>query len=155
MPSLQDYQFEWLAPGQIPLVNKFYQQHGIRGKAGRHDRCAVLRQADSSIAAVAVLKSKSSYELLTHVGVVAELRRMGLASSLMKQMQPDFSAKTYCFPFSDLESLYLAQGFVRIEESTASDDVRKQFHVYLNQGRDILLMRYQQTGDSIDENIDS
>ena len=150
MTSLQDYTFEWIAPLHIPLVNKFYQAHAIRGKAGRHDRCAVLRTPDSTIVAVAVIKAKQRYALLTHVGVREDLRRQGLASLLMSQMQTEFNSQTYCFPFCYLESLYLTQGFVSIEEAKASLDVRNQYHIYQQQGRDILLMRYQLTDGTID-----
>lgn len=143
MPSLQDYTFEWLVSEQIPLANKFYQKHGIRGKVGRHDRCAILRQENQELVAVAVLKSKSNFELLTHVAVIERLRRGGLASYLMNQMTREFDKNTYCFPFAHLELLYLAQGFVKINESLAQENALRQFQIYRKQGRDILLMRYQ------------
>jgi len=149
MTSLQDYTFEWLASSQIPLANKFYQQHGIRGKAGRHDRCAVLRDLNGDLVASAVLKSKQNYELLTHVGVINELRRCGLASRLIRQMEPAFSNRTYCFPFTYLESLYLSQDFVKVDTSKALSDVVTQYQIYCKQGREILLMQYQTSNDNM------
>lgn len=153
MTSLQDYTFEWLAQKQNPLINKFYQQHAIRGKASRSDRCAVLRDMNLDIVAVAILKDKQHYELLTHVGVVRNLRRIGLATYLMSLMAGQFTSKTYCFPFTHLEALYFSQGFVKIETSDASNEVVRQFQVYRKQGRDILLMQYKTSKDlSFDNN---
>ncbi|MBT8448497.1 MAG: GNAT family N-acetyltransferase [Gammaproteobacteria bacterium] len=149
MSSLQDYTFEWLVSEQIPLANKFYQQHGIRGKVGRHDRCAILRQENQELVAVAVLKSKSNFDLLTHVAVIERQRRRGLASYLMSQMRNEFNSSTYCFPFVSLELLYTAQDFVKINESLAVEDALRQYLIYRKQGRDIVLMRYQASNNIV------
>ena len=149
MLSLQDYRFEWLTSEQLPLAGKFYQHHGIRGKVGRRDQCAVLRQPDSTIVAIAVIKQKDQYNLLNHVAVIKALRRKGLASHLLSLMACQFNTNTYCFPFTYLETLYMQHGFVKIKESQALDTVVKRFQVYVNHGRDILLMRYQVSDDSI------
>ena len=149
MTSVQDYQFEWLVPEQYPLAVKFYRQHNIRGKVGRADRCAILRNHEQEIVAIAVLKNKQNYHLLTHVGVIEELRRRGLATTLLTAMQSEFDHKTFCFPFTYLRGLYEKQQFQIVEHTEVPDTVHEQFSIYENQGRAILLMQFRALNDSM------
>lgn len=132
----------WLSDAEIPLANKFYRAHKFRGKARRHDPCAVIRNSKNHIIACGYLRQLTDAQLLAGVAVAPEYQGRGVARLLLRSMNESFSEQTYTFPYRNLVRFYESVGFVEEGVGGQPSAVVDRLHTYQRQGRDILVMHY-------------
>lgn len=128
---------------EIPLANKFYRSHNLRGKARRHDPCMVIRDGDRQIVACGSLRKLTDSQLLTGVAVIESHRGRGVARLLLEHMAEAYDDSTFTFPYVHLVPFYQSLGYVETEENGLPSAIVDRFHTYQKQGRDIALMHYQ------------
>lgn len=133
----------WLSDLTMPLANKFYRQHGFRGKAKRNQPCAVVKNCKAEIIGCGYLRDYDSFTLLAGVAVAVDYQNLGVARLLLVFLSQRFDRQTYTFPYLTLLPLYQSLGFNEavLEQHSA---VNRLYHTYLKQGRPILPMVYQQ-----------
>ncbi|USD20434.1 GNAT family N-acetyltransferase [Microbulbifer variabilis] len=137
------YKVQWLADIEIPLANKFYRMHGFRGKAKRHEDCAVVRNERGEVIGCGYLRRYESFKLLAGVAVAPEYQGRGVARLLLALLAKRFDRNTYTFPYIHLESFYLSLGFEVVEAELLPTPVAELYSSYLNQGRSISAMGYR------------
>lgn len=137
------FSVQWLSDVEMPLANKFYRAHKFRGKAKRHDPCAVVRDAQHSIIACGCLRQLTGSQLLAGVAVAPDWQGRGVARLLLNSMMEKCDAQTFTFPYRHLVLFYLSLGFVEVATDGEPSVIVDHFHTYEKQGRDIVLMRYQ------------
>ncbi|WP_226645301.1 GNAT family N-acetyltransferase [Microbulbifer variabilis] len=137
------YKVQWLADIEIPLANKFYRMHGFRGKAKRHEDCAVVRSERGEIVGCGYLRRYGTFKLLAGIAVAPEQRGQGVARLLLTLLAERFGGDTYTFPYAHLESFYLSLGFERVDAESLATPVAELYQCYLDQGRSILAMVYR------------
>lgn len=139
--ATQAYQAFWLSSQEIPLANKFYRQHGFRGKAKRHQPCAVVKNCHAEIIGCGYLRDYDTFKLLAGVAVAPDHQGLGVARLLLQLLAEQFDPQTYTFPYQPLLSLYQSLGF-RCIEPKSQQPVSSLYQTYINQGRSITLMVY-------------
>lgn len=127
---------ELLDPIMTPLVNKFYQQHNVRGRAKSHDKVWLIK-IDNQIAATAKLTLKEKHFLLTGVFTVPLHRGKYLASQLIKHISSYYQQPIYTFAYSHLVDWYTRCAFNLCEPPP---ELQSIFQAYVRQGRDIRCM---------------
>ncbi|WP_240914255.1 GNAT family N-acetyltransferase [Microbulbifer harenosus] len=137
------FSVQWLSDAEMPLANKFYREHKFRGKAKRHDPCAVVRDAKNSIIACGCLRQLTDSQLLAGVAVAPDWQGRGVARLLLNGMAEKFDAQTFTFPYRHLMPFYASLGFIESPLEGQPSAIVDRFHTYEKQGRDIVLMRYQ------------
>lgn len=128
---------------EIPLANKFYRAHKFRGKAKRHDPCAVVRDTQDTIIACGCLRQLTDSQLLAGVAVAPDWQGRGVARRLLNHMAEKYNDATYTFPYRHLIKFYTSLGYVEESAEGHPSAIVDRFHTYQKQGRDIVLMRYQ------------
>ena len=136
------YNIQWLSDVEIPLANKFYRKHGFRGKAKRHESCAVVKDNDKQIIACGYLRDYNNFKLLSGVAVDNLVQRQGIARLLLEFMTLRFDQQTYSFPFEHLIPFYASIGFQTVNIGQVDASVNKLYSNYLQQGRKIELMHF-------------
>jgi N-acetylglutamate synthase-like GNAT family acetyltransferase len=128
----------------LPLVKQFYKKNGMRAQAPKGEAIYIASKGTHIIAALRLSPSGNDY-LLRSMCVSAELRQQGIGSHLLQHIQSRLNAvECYCFPYSHLESFYQSAGFTLIDIDSAPEAIRDKFTRYLNNGKDIVLMKHQQ-----------
>lgn len=145
MNSEVSYTFQWLLPLEIPLANKFYRVNGFRRKAKRNELCGVMRDAKKRIIASAYVREYQTFKLLAGVAVSPTFQRQGVARSLLLNMSNQFGKNLYTFPYERLQKLYQAVGFIEVLQMQVPAPVLQLCKKYRNQGKDIIIMKYQMT----------
>ena len=145
MSSEVSYAFQWLLPIEIPLANKFYRVNGFRRKAKRNELCGVIRDAKKQIIASAYVREYQTFKLLAGVAVSPAFQRQGVARSLLSNMSNQFGQNLYTFPYEHLQALYQTIGFIEVPQMQAPAAVLQLCKKYRNQGKDIVIMKYQVT----------
>ncbi|MFY8274314.1 GNAT family N-acetyltransferase [Pseudoalteromonas sp. SSDWG2] len=120
----------------IPLVNKFYDQHGARGRATKQDKVWVVRCSNDIIAAARVVDVAQN-ALLCGVYVAAHYRAKGVASTLIAQVCKELNAPLYSFIYAHLKDFYTRLAFVPVLEPLPQALAQK-FTSYVQQGRDLI-----------------
>ena len=141
------YSVQWLSNLEVPLANKFYREHGFRGSAKRHERCAVVRDEHRTIIACGYLRNYSEFTLLAGVAVAPSYQGRGVARLLLQKLSEAFDAQTYTFPYLHLQAFYESLGFQRCESDDETSQVSDLYHRYLSQGREITMMVYELSGN--------
>ncbi|WP_231757242.1 GNAT family N-acetyltransferase [Microbulbifer elongatus] len=141
--STNNYTAQWLSGAEIPLANKFYRSHKLRGKARRHDPCMVIRGPGNQIVACGSLRKLTGSQLLAGVAVADAWRGKGIARLLLTRMTEACDTSTFTFPYQHLIPFYQSLGYVVVEEAGLPSAIVDRFHTYQKQGRDIVIMRYQ------------
>ncbi len=136
----------------MPLANKFYRKHSFRGKAKRHESCAVVKDKNKQIIACAYLRCYSlrdinlrdynTFKLLSGVAVDPSVRRQGVARLLLEFMAVQFDQLTYTFPYQHLIPFYTSIGFQIVNLKEVETSVNELYCTYRKQGRKIELMKY-------------
>lgn len=140
----QTYKALWLSNLEIPLANKFYRQHGFRGKAKRHQPCAVVKNSQDKIIGCGYLRDYGTFKLLAGVAVAPDYQGRGVARLLLQLLAEHFDQQTYTFPYQPLLPLYQSLGFKCIEpELETQQSVSSLYQTYLKQGRSIALMVFE------------
>lgn len=153
MESIQSYSVHWLSNVEMLLANKFYREHGFRGKAKRHEYCAVVRDERRAIAACGYVRDYKEFRLLAGVAVDPAHQGRGVARLLLETLSESFDIHTYTFPYTHLMTFYTSLGFkpceVEVEvdeadlaEGGAPSSVSNLYQGYRDQGRDIRMMVY-------------
>jgi N-acetylglutamate synthase-like GNAT family acetyltransferase len=135
---------QWLSDAEMPLANKFYRSHNFRGKARRHDPCMVIRDAKNQIIACGSLRKLTDSQLLAGVAVAESYRGRGVARLLLARMAEAYDESTFTFPYRHLVPFYESLGYVEVGETGLPSAIIDRYHTYQKQGRDIVLMHFQQ-----------
>ena len=136
-------QIRQLTPLQLPLINKFYQTHKVRGRARRHDKLWVAQSDNRIVAALRITPSSKDPEaasaapLLCGVYVSDAWRHRGLASRLIREAVSHQGA-TFTFAYRHLTGFYQALGFTLLTPEQLSASLAGRFTTYTRQGRDIV-----------------
>ncbi|WP_372762475.1 GNAT family N-acetyltransferase [Pseudoalteromonas sp.] len=104
------YLVKQLAPIKTALVNKFYAQHSVRGRANKQDQLWVVYH-NNNIVAAARVQHKAQLLLLSTVFVAAQYRGQGLAKMLLKTLLSQQPQTLYTFAYHNVVDLYLSLGF--------------------------------------------
>lgn len=142
MATDSEFTFEWLEEQKYPLVNKFYSEHRLRGKARGGDQCAIAR-CKGQIIGAALLRPLDDYVLLTAMALAPNYQRKGIGSRLLGFMRERFTEDTFSFPYTHLESFYFSGGFALCPLELCPETLISRYEAYKQQGRSILLMSYQ------------
>ncbi len=140
---IDDLSVQWLSDAEMPLANKFYRAHKFRGKAKRHDPCAVVRDVQNTIIACGCLRQLTDSQLLAGVAVAPDWRGRGVARLLLKNMAEKYNDSTYTFPYRHLVPFYSSLGYVEVPPEGQPSAIVDRFHTYEKQGRDIVVMHYR------------
>lgn len=142
MQTNSGYTVHWLAPVEFPLANKFYRKHRFRGKAKRHEYCAIVKDQNGAIVACGYLRDYQSFMLLAGVAVAADHQQKGVGRLLVSHLAQMFDNTTYTFPYEHLARWYQSFGFVFLDAEKQDNKVQVLYQRYLNQGREIVTMRF-------------
>jgi len=116
----------------------------MRAQAPKGESIFIASQGTHIIAALRLSPSGGDY-LLRSMCVSAELRQHGIGSYLLQHIQSHLNTvECYCFPYTHLEGFYQSAGFTLIDIDSAPEAIRDKFTRYLNNGKDIVLMKHQQ-----------
>ncbi|WP_299492535.1 GNAT family N-acetyltransferase [uncultured Shewanella sp.] len=137
-----DYKSQWLTDIELPLANKFYRYFAFRGKAKRHEDCAIVRYQQNELVACAYLRRYEHFKLLAGVAVAPMHQGVGVARCLLHFQSSRFDDKTYTFPYVHLQPFYESLGFVLVDMQKVDAGVMGLFKRYRDQGRNIILMLY-------------
>lgn len=143
MESVGVYSVQWLSNLEVPLANKFYREYHFRGKAKRHEPCAVVRSEHNTIIACAYVRDYQTFTLLAGVAVAPAHQGCGVARLMLQQLTEVFDAHSYTFAYKHLQPLYESHGFKRVEPNSQPPSVSNVYQRYLNQGRAITMMVYE------------
>ena len=141
--STDSFKAQWLSDAEMPLANKFYRNHNFRGKARRHEPCAVIRGPQTGIIACGCLRNLTDSQLLVGVAVAPDFQGKGVARRLLTFMREAFDEKTFTFPYSNLVSFYESLGFTGVSIDGLPSAITDRFLTYQKQGRDISIQRYK------------
>lgn len=126
----------------LPRVKHFYKNNGMRAQAPRSDEVYIASQGTSIVAALRLHPLGKAF-LLRSMCVDNSLRQTGIGSALLEYLQPRLqSIDCYCFPFSHLQMFYQRAGFITIPVAEAPEAITDRFQRYLNNGKDICLMKH-------------
>jgi len=123
----------------LPLVNKFYQEHGWRNKANRHDLTWVAREESCIVGAARLAPINNQYWLLTGVFVDERYRSQGIAQRLITASCLS-TPQIYTFSLQNLAGFYQKLGFNPITPDKLPDELAQRFSAYVKQGRKITAM---------------
>ncbi|OCQ20504.1 hypothetical protein A7985_15750 [Pseudoalteromonas luteoviolacea] len=123
---------------QTPLVNKFFQEHRVRGRATKQDQVWVIKQTE--LVAACRVQNVDDDAFLSTVFVEADYRGQGLAKMLISQAVKSTNQSVYTFAYQDVLPLYLKLDFTTVAIELLPIALQKKFANYLKQGRDILPM---------------
>jgi GNAT superfamily N-acetyltransferase len=104
------YVIEQLAAIKTPLVNKFYTQHRVRGRANKQDQVWVAYYNQNIVAACRV-QDKTQFLFLSTLFVASQYRSKGLAKKLLLSLLKQQNKMVYTFAYKNIADLYYAIGF--------------------------------------------
>ncbi|SDJ89640.1 Acetyltransferase (GNAT) domain-containing protein [Ferrimonas sediminum] len=106
----------------LPLVDRFYRQHGGKDRCRRHDRVWVARRQGRMVA-VARRVPLESHWVLRGLLVDDTERRQGVATELLQCLLEECDEPLWCFALSHLKPLYVSLGFQCLD--TAAEPLPK------------------------------
>lgn len=101
---------ERLAPIKTPLVNKFYNKHGARGRATKQDAVWVV-YAEREIIAACRIQNRDGWLFLSTLFVDAAWRGQGAAKKLLSVLVQQHKDVIYTFAYKSLVDFYGSIGF--------------------------------------------
>ena len=107
------YIVELLDGLKIPLVNKFYKKHNVRGRANKQDKVWVTYY-NNEIVAACRLQDKTDFLFLSTVFVALEHRGKGVAKQLLSTLLKSQDKKINTFAYKNVVDLYCAIGFNQV-----------------------------------------
>ncbi|KZN43715.1 GNAT family N-acetyltransferase [Pseudoalteromonas luteoviolacea] len=125
---------------QTPLVNKFFQEHKVRGRATKQDQVWVIKQAD--LVAACRVQNVDNDAFLSTVFVDSAYRGQGLAKMLVAHAIENTEQCVYTFAYQDVTALYSKLEFESVDIVSLPSALQKKFASYIKQGRDIVPMCY-------------
>jgi len=124
-----------------PNIAAFYERCGYSGGLSADDTILVAIRAESLVGAVR-LCSENQVAILRGMQVLPNFQRQGIGRALLnKYLSRINDAVCYCIPWSYLEQFYSSGGFRRCESTDVPDFLSERFSYYVQQGRDVILMR--------------
>lgn len=129
---------ERLAQLAIPLVNKFYQTHNVRGRANKQDQVWVVKE--QSIIAACRVQNRSGALFLSTLFVAESYRGRGIARQIILELLSQQTQPVYTFAYRHLAAFYHSVQFAQVEQ--LPDELAGMFNAYQQQGRNILGMKY-------------
>ncbi|WP_405630815.1 GNAT family N-acetyltransferase [Pseudoalteromonas sp. Ld20] len=104
------FRFECLDPVKTPLVNKFYDSNGARGRANKQDAVWVA-YADFDIIAACRIQNRGDHLFLSTLLVTPSWRGKGIARQLLSQVIKSQQQEVYTFAYQSLIDFYRSIGF--------------------------------------------
>ncbi|MBZ2192557.1 GNAT family N-acetyltransferase [Pseudoalteromonas arctica] len=95
---------------KVPLVNKFYKKHNVRGRANKQDKVWVTYY-NNEIVAACRLQDKTEFLFLSTVFVALEHRGKGVAKQLLSTLLKSQDKMINTFAYKNVVDLYCAIGF--------------------------------------------
>ena len=130
-------------PAILPQVKRFFREHGFRAQAPRGDIIHLALRDQQLLAALRLCPVGEAW-LLRSMCVHQDHRQRGIGSFMLQQIQSSLQQRAcYCFPHDYLEDFYRRAGFVPLQPAQAPAAIAERYHRYRDQGRSILLMKYQ------------
>ena len=140
-PTTDDYQFALLTPVQFPLAKKFYKAARYSSKIGREDEVYVLRQQNSIIASLKLVKL-DQYLILRSMVVSPEHRGQGIGLLMLHYLVDELeNRECWCFPFDGLEKFYSSIGFRTFTPEDCPNIIKQKYQQYFSQGKKIFIMK--------------
>jgi len=123
----------------IPLANKFYQAHNVRGRANKQDEVWVVK--NPSIIAACRIQNRVDALFLSTLYVDEKWRGKGIAKQIILAALSQHTQPVFTFAYAHLEAFYQAIHFRCVD--TLPEELAYMFKAYRQQGRDIIAMKYQ------------
>jgi len=123
----------------IPLVNKFYQAHNVRGRANKQDEVWVVKS--QSIVAACRIQNRAGALFLSTLFVAEAYRGQGIAKQIILEVLSQHNQPIFTFAYTHLEAFYRAVQFTCV--NALPDELACMFSAYRQQGRNIIAMKYQ------------
>ncbi|WP_282114855.1 GNAT family N-acetyltransferase [Pseudoalteromonas arctica] len=98
---------------KVPLVNKFYKKHNVRGRANKQDKVWVTYY-NNEIVAACRLQDKTEFLFLSTVFVALEHRGKGVAKQLLSTLLKSQDKVINTFAYKNVVDLYCAIGFNQV-----------------------------------------
>ncbi|MBG9991298.1 MULTISPECIES: GNAT family N-acetyltransferase [unclassified Pseudoalteromonas] len=98
---------------KVPLVNKFYKKHNVRGRANKQDKVWVTYY-NNEIVAACRLQDKTEFLFLSTMFVVLEHRGKGVAKQLLSTLLKSQDKMINTFAYKNVVDLYCAIGFNQV-----------------------------------------
>lgn len=98
---------------KVPLVNKFYKKHNVRGRANKQDKVWVTYY-NNEIVAACRLQDKTEFLFLSTVFVALEHRGKGVAKQLLSTLLKSQDKMINTFAYKNVVDLYCAIGFNQV-----------------------------------------
>ncbi|AQQ00236.1 GNAT family N-acetyltransferase [Pseudoalteromonas aliena] len=131
------YRVEVLDRIKTPLVNKFYDQYSVKGRANKQDQLWVVYYK-AEIVAACRLQNKDDFLFLSTVFVAPEYRSKGLAKLLISTLLKRQNKTIYTFAYKNLADLYHSIGFNQVLTYTLA--LQALFNIYTH--RNIVALKY-------------
>ncbi|WP_338364343.1 GNAT family N-acetyltransferase [uncultured Pseudoalteromonas sp.] len=122
---------------KTPLVNKFYAQNNVRGRANKQDQVWVVYNKMQVVAACRI-QNKHDFLFLSTVFVDPQHRKKGLAKQLLCAAVKQQTMPLYTFAYTHLTRLYMALGFNQV--LTYTPGLKALFDIYAH--RNIVALEY-------------
>ena len=98
---------------KVPLVNKFYKKHNVRGRANKQDKLWVTYY-NNEIVAACRLQDKTEFLFLSTMFVALEHRGKGVAKQLLSTLLKSQDKMINTFAYKNVVDLYCAIGFNQV-----------------------------------------
>ena len=119
----------------LPLVNKFYNAHSVRGRANKQDAVWVAKEQQHIVAAARV-RYFGSTAFLCGVFVAPKKRQQGVASALIQSIHQAHPPPIFTFIYEHLQPLYQGLGYQK-HTDVLVDELQLRLDAYRRQGRNI------------------
>jgi GNAT superfamily N-acetyltransferase len=124
-----------------PEIGTFYRRCGYSGSLSADDKIFVADRG-GSLVGVARLCLEHGEIVLRGMQVLPEVQGQGVGRTLLEEtLARANDAICYCIPWADLEMFYGSAGFQRCEPYDVPAFLSDRFSCYVQEGRDVILMR--------------
>jgi len=131
-------------PAILPQVKRFFREQGFRPQAPRGDEIHIALLDDRLIGALRLCPHDQAW-LLRSMCIQQDFRQQGIGSFMLQQLQPQLARQPcYCFPYEHLQRFYQRAGFQQVSPEQAAIGIADKYRQYLDSGKKILLMQYQE-----------
>lgn len=138
MPAISIHE---ASAAEKPEIAAFYERCGYSGGISSDDTVLVAVRDNSLVGAVR-LCSEHRVPVIRGMQVCPDFQRQGIGRALLEESLFRVSdVVCYCIPWSYLEQFYSSGGFVRCESADVPGFVSERYSGYIQQGRDVILMR--------------
>ena len=130
-------------PAILPQVKRFFREHKFRPQAPRGDEIHIALLDNRIIGALRLSPDDHSW-LLRSMCIHEDFRNQGIGSYMLQQLSAVLQQhQCYCFPYQHLHDFYQRAGFELVDPEQAAASIIDRYNRYVQQGKKILLMKYQ------------